>query len=490
MRVSSLSFDDRTPDSGPFSYATREPFLTAEAATAVACARRIRQPVWLKGGPGAGAYEIARALHRDGDSLGFVSLRMPLVDARDLEARLRGALEDDFGASGLTLYAERIDRLVPTLQERLLRYSDEGAHWQGRAVPVRLMAQSDSGVRDGDLLPALRARLSALVVPLPSLVARRAEIGAIASAIAERLAAELGIAGAALDDAAIRELAERDWPRNVDELSAAVARLLFTAREPRAAELARVTAGGAAAGSSMISPTRPSSAGGTAPARHPPAHDLLDSRDIEQVVAELAHELKNPMVTIKTFGENLDTIFENPALREKFTALTREAIDRMDGYLEELMQFSRFSAPRKQLVPLSQVLAGAIRSHPPRVRDRVKLDGEAGRYRMRGDADQLTFALRSLLRGLSREIPEQAAIHVDVSPPGDVVFSSETGPEATPRWRAAGEAEDEPGLQHSLDFIMADALVRRHEGATHVSRDRNALEVRLHFPSLEQGDDA
>src|SRR5206468_8122326 len=48
--------------------------------------------------------------------------------------------------------------------------------------------------------------------------------------------------------------------------------------------------------------------------------------DLEFVLAELAHELRNPMVTIKTFARHLPALLEDAELRARFETLTDEAI--------------------------------------------------------------------------------------------------------------------------------------------------------------------
>jgi signal transduction histidine kinase len=51
---------------------------------------------------------------------------------------------------------------------------------------------------------------------------------------------------------------------------------------------------------------------------------------LEVLLGELAHELRNPMVTIKTFAQHLDSVLDDPEVRARFAALTGEAITRMD----------------------------------------------------------------------------------------------------------------------------------------------------------------
>jgi hypothetical protein len=220
-----------------------------------------------------------------------------------------------------------------------------------------------------------------------------------------------------------------------------------------------------------------------------PAHASFrgaEPREIESIIAELAHELKNPMVTIKTFAENLDALLKDASLRAKFTALTCEAIDRMDGFLEELLRFSRFSEPHVRTLSLPQTVSIAVGSMDESLRVRVKVNGIAAKQWIRGDEEQLGFALRSLLRGLCREMTGDAAVHV-TSAGSDLVLQSDSG--GGPQHKLAGLLDHSANGQPpaSLDFIMADALLRRNGGSTRLERANDTLNVRLKFAAAEPG---
>src|SRR5439155_921418 len=66
---------------------------------------------------------------------------------------------------------------------------------------------------------------------------------------------------------------------------------------------------------------------------------------LEYLLAELAHELRNPLVTIKTFADHLPALLEDAELRTRFASLTGDAIERMDGLLENVLAFARLGAP-------------------------------------------------------------------------------------------------------------------------------------------------
>jgi len=453
--------------------------LVPEAVAVTSLARVSAHPVWLAGGPGAGAYEVARALHRHGDPLGFVSVRRTLTAPAEIDERLHAALTSDPSSDSLSLYVERIERQGAAVQERVLRVSDEGMAWQGRVVSVRLMAQSDAGCRPSEILPVLRHRLLVLVVTLPPLGTRREEVPAIALALANRISTDLALPEPVIHGDALRRLAERDWPYNLEELGSVITRGLIAARgeaiddfeAPRYDRTARP---------SVKVQTAEESDGATS----------LDRREIEVVIAELAHQLKNPMVTIKTFAENLDQLSADPKLREKFVGLTCEAVNRMDGFLDEILRFSRFAEPKVRRLSLTQTLSRAIEANEAGVRQRVKLNGIPAKVFLRVDEDQIGFALTSLLRGLCRESPENAPISVDLSPSGDLVFASSTGAGTQQKLRGTLDHQQNGGGPRSLDFIMAEALIRRNGGSSRVVREQDRIRVRVSFPNLELAADA
>jgi len=458
--------------------------LTPDAAAVVSHARRVHHPVWLLGGPGAGAYELSRALHEDGDPRGFVSVRQTVPGPAELEERLRTILSDDPGIDRVTLYVERIERQSTAVQERLLRWSTEGAFRTGRPVSIRLFAQSDEGSRGAELLPALRHRLSALTIPLPSLNARRAEIPAIAETLAAQLCEELALVEPPIDEAALERLGERDWPGNLDELAAVIARALIASEGQRIStfDVSRASRR-APVLSSVAEPSRPQAATSAPKA----TENGRQSRELELIIAELAHELKNPMVTIKTFSENLEQLLNDPGLRDKFVGLTRDAIDRMDGFLEELLSFSRYAEPKLQNLSLGQVVKRALDGQDGRIRERIKTNALPTKLVVRVDEDQLTFALKSLIRGLSREIPADAPMSVELSPSGELTFNGGGGGGMQQKLHGTLDQASNGSVPWSLDLMMAEALIRRNGGASRIVREKDQLQVRVSFPSPERG---
>ena len=70
--------------------------------------------------------------------------------------------------------------------------------------------------------------------------------------------------------------------------------------------------------------------------------------DLNVVIHELAHELKNPMVSIKTFAQLLGDRYQDENFRTRFQEVVGSDIERMDELLEVMIEFADFAQPRKR----------------------------------------------------------------------------------------------------------------------------------------------
>lgn len=96
------------------------------------------------------------------------------------------------------------------------------------------------------------------------------------------------------------------------------------------------------------------------------AHYLMKVQHAEQLAtvgllgASIAHEIRNPLVSIKTFAQLLPQHYQEAAFRDKFFRLIGDEVGRMDRLTEQLLDLS---APRvflSQQTPLHPLLNGCI----------------------------------------------------------------------------------------------------------------------------------
>lgn len=76
--------------------------------------------------------------------------------------------------------------------------------------------------------------------------------------------------------------------------------------------------------------------------------------------ASLAHEIRNPLVAIKTFVQLLPTHYQDPAFREKFFRLIGEEVGRIDELTEQLLDLASPRTYAAQVIELHPVLRASL----------------------------------------------------------------------------------------------------------------------------------
>jgi two-component system response regulator PilR (NtrC family) len=173
-------------------------------------------------------------------------------------------------ANGGTLFLDEVAELPLHLQVKLLRVIQEksvrpvGANSE-LPLDVRILSATHKNlaalVEEGRFRHDLYYRINVIELPVPPLRERRDDIPLIATAILQRLAAELGETALSLSDAALAALGEYSFPGNVRELENILERamalcdgdrielddLALPAPGPAVRESERATAGSGAA---------------------------------------------------------------------------------------------------------------------------------------------------------------------------------------------------------------------------------------------------
>jgi two-component system phosphate regulon sensor histidine kinase PhoR len=110
-------------------------------------------------------------------------------------------------------------------------------------------------------------------------------------------------------------------------------------------------------------------------------NDVTDMKRLENVrrdfVANVSHELKTPIASIKGFVETLlDGAADDPADRRRFLDIVARQADRLESIIEDLLSLSRIeqseeagNLPREP-VPIAELLAAVTADCLPRAADR------------------------------------------------------------------------------------------------------------------------
>lgn len=108
--------------------------------------------------------------------------------------------------------------------------------------------------------------------------------------------------------------------------------------------------------------------------------------------AGMAHEIKNPLVTIKTFTQLLPERYEDPDFRKTFAGLMSQEVDRIDGIVNELLTLARPAKAMLLSIHLHQTLARSLDLVQQQLwQKKIKLTRafESANDRIMGDANLL-----------------------------------------------------------------------------------------------------
>ena len=209
--------------------------------------------VLITGETGTGKELVARALHEESARRGkpFVALNTAAIPSELLESELfgheagafTGAVRRVSGrfeqAEGGTLFLDEIGDMPLVLQTRLLRVLAGGEFYRvgGRELirgNVRIVAATHQDlatrVAAGQFRADLMHRLDVVRIELPPLRTRRADIPILAQHFLATAAQELKLAPKRFSKAALKAVAQRDYPGNVRELENLCRRMAVIAR--------------------------------------------------------------------------------------------------------------------------------------------------------------------------------------------------------------------------------------------------------------------
>jgi hypothetical protein len=477
-------------------------------------------PVLIGGEPGTGRGLLARYIHTfGGGSAGALIQLVCTDDTRPEDLLDQIAAESrrfEHTLPHATLWLDEVDRL-PTTSQRRLQSWVEWALPPGtlRAAEVRwLGTTSDPPLR---LTPELQQALATFSFKIPPLRDRPQRIAALveATALAWGAARQRRVRSFAAD--AIAALTEYPWPGNLGELEAVVVQsLLAGTSDPIPADELRYDDASFApiaanelgavlvedaddlgailvedagddedalletflAGDSGEITLDPGGEAISTPIPEVEAEEETEHRDdsgvgLRRLMGSVAHEVRNPLTTIRTFAELFPDQHQDPEFREKFAELVGRGVDRIESVVNEITQLAELTTPVVEPVDVAGMLEELLEFQRETIHARrlvVLKEFDQNRPLALGDSAQLRFAFEAMLRKCLEIVPER----------GDVYFASrhhESGLLGGPalrvlvRFHGPGAPHNRPIVpgvapaENALEFVVAEAVVRAQGGA-------------------------
>ncbi len=275
-------------------------------------------------------------------------------------------------------------------------------------------------------------------------------------------------------------------PFTLGEFSALLGRRL---NEEERAPAAQATGGSAARPEPDGHAKEVDTENGAAAGERAPAAGIADTDALALFVRGLAHEINNPLTTIRGF---LQLLLNEPAQGESAEAyrIMESESGRIAEVIQELEFFSGTRRPARTLIDLPQLVGEALKSLGL---SHVRPAQQAGERRLLADREQLSLALRHLFGYLAACATETPAdLRVEIRPGAERVViaaaarCASTQPAALEQLLIplyAGRRGD-PGQRRSLACVFG--IARAHGGSLQVERQgEDVLLLRLALPARD-----
>jgi signal transduction histidine kinase len=153
---------------------------------------------------------------------------------------------------------------------------------------------------------------------------------------------------------------------------------------------------------------------------------------VEAFAADLSHELKNPVAAIRASAELLeDGALQEPAEAERFVRRIREASERIERLLKDLLSLARIEARGPEGLDPIDLEQLVVRCTEPLLDERLKVE-TSGAAAVRGDALWLGRAVTNLVdNALAHSAPE-GPVSVRLWAEPELVVFEVTNPGAIP----------------------------------------------------------
>jgi len=201
---------------------------------------------------------------------------------------------------------------------------------------------------------------------------------------------------------------------------------------------------------------------------------------VESFAADVAHELKNPLTSLRSALESLEKV-EDPALRRQLMDIAMQDVERVDWLVTEIADASRIDAELSRtafepvdMLKLVAALTGERDRRGVNGSCRIEIAEDGADLRVAGDAPRLERVLHNLLDNAVSFSPERGRIEIALRRKGSLVVISvcdhgigiarDSREKIFERFHSLRPDEERFGKHSGLGLAIARTIVEAHYG--------------------------
>ncbi|MDD5772455.1 MAG: sigma 54-interacting transcriptional regulator [bacterium] len=131
----------------------------------------------------------------------------------------------------------------------------------------------------------------------------------------------------------------------------------------------------------------------------------------------LAHEIKNPLVSIKTFTQLLPQKFNDKEFRNNYYEVVTKEIERLDNLIEKLVNFSHLGNPNFSRHKIEGIVLGSLNILEDEILKRkieIKQDFEGDTFDILLDPEQIKIVFCNVLANAIESMPKGGVVSIVV----------------------------------------------------------------------------
>jgi two-component system sensor histidine kinase AtoS len=200
--------------------------------------------------------------------------------------------------------------------------------------------------------------------------------------------------------------------------------------------------------------------------------------ELGTIAAGVAHEIRNPLASIRTFAQLLPTQSDDPEFKNEFSKLVLKDVDRITKVVESMLAFARPAQITIAEHPASELVEEALLLVQPRLKSkRLELTKQFHeRPVVRVDKQQILQVLVNLLNNATDALPEQGQIRIAT---GIAAIEDESS-NGTRRMAVIEVADNGPGIPTGVRNRLFDPFFTTKKEGTGLGLSISQKIVRDH----------